>query len=148
MRFNLFLFAAVRVESSSQSTGVETLNFSATIRHSGQASLVDVNGRLTFFEVGVLRDSIHRLLQGGRKNIVLNLSGLEYLDSSGIGELARIYAMVVKRGGEMKVVGLTSKVEEVLKITQLYQVFPEFPDEQSALQSFPGARTDKIPGTL
>ncbi len=113
------------------------MEFSATIRHSSQASLVTVEGRLTFLEVGVLRDNISRLLKEGHRNIVLNLSGLQYLDSSGIGELARTYAAVIKRGGEMKVVGLTSKVEDVLKITQLYQVFPEFPDEQSALQSFP-----------
>jgi len=62
-----------------------------------------------------------------------------YLDSSGIGELARIYVSVVKESGEMKVIGLSSKVEEILKITQLYQVFPEFPSEEAALQSFPGS---------
>jgi anti-sigma B factor antagonist len=59
------------------------------------------------------------------------------MDSSGIGELARNYVSVVKQGGEMKVVGLSSKVEEVLKITQLYQVFPEFPTEEDAVNSFP-----------
>ena len=63
--------------------------------------------------------------------------GLEYLDSSGIGELVRNYLSVVKKGGAMKVVGLAPKVEEILKVTQLYQVFPEFPDEESALESFP-----------
>ncbi|MFI5092660.1 MAG: STAS domain-containing protein [Candidatus Acidiferrum sp.] len=119
------------------------MDFSATIRHSPQASLIDLRGRLTFFEVGVLRENVSRLLAEGRKHIVLNLSGLEYLDSSGIGELARIYVMVLKSGGEMKVVGLTRNVEEVLKITHLYQVFPEFPDEETALQSFPASQTDK-----
>jgi len=118
------------------------VNFSATIRHSGPASLVDLQGRLTFLEAGALGDSIARLLREGRKNFILNLSRLEYLDSSGIGELARIYVMVVKAGGEMKTVGLTPNVEEVLKVTRLYQVFPEFPDEQAAMQSFsPGAKT-------
>ncbi|MHB8503399.1 MAG: STAS domain-containing protein [Candidatus Acidiferrales bacterium] len=119
------------------------MDFSATIRHSAQASLIDLRGRLTFFEVGVLRENVARLLAEGRKHIVLNLSALQYLDSSGIGELARIYVMVVKSGGEMKVVGLTRKVEEILKITHLYQVFPEFPDEEAALQSFPASQTDK-----
>ncbi len=84
-----------------------------------------------------MRESISQLLKRGRKNIVLNLSALQYLDSSGIGELARVYVTVVKAGGQMKVVGLSRKVEEILKITQLYQVFPEFPDEEAALQSFP-----------
>ncbi len=101
---------------------------------------MDVSGRLTSFESGVLRDSISRLLKEGRRKFILNLRGLEYLDSSGIGELARVYVSVVKLGGEMKVVGLSSKVEEIFRITQLYQVLPEFPDEQSALQSFPESR--------
>ena len=84
-----------------------------------------------------MRDAISRLLKQGRKNIVLNLSGLQYLDSSGIGELAKTYVSVVKVSGQLKVVGLSAKVEEILKITQLYQVFPEFPSEEAALQSFP-----------
>jgi anti-sigma B factor antagonist len=116
---------------------VEPTIFSVTIRQTGPISLVDVSGRLTSFEVGALRDSVSRLLKQGRKNIVLNLSGLQYLDSSGIGELAKIYVSVVKGDGELKVVGLSPKVEQILKITQLYQVFPEFPSEEAALRSFP-----------
>ena len=79
---------------------------------------------------------IQGLLKQGQTNMVLNLTGLEYLDSSGVGELVRNYMSVVKKGGAMKVVGLAPKVEEILKVTQLYQVFPEFPDEASALESF------------
>jgi len=115
------------------------VNFSVKIHQREQVALVEVVGHLTIFEVGALRDAIQSLLKQKRKNILLNLSGLQYLDSSGIGELARIYVSVVKQGGTMKVVGLTAKVEEVLKITHLSQVFQEFPDEQSALRSFPGA---------
>jgi len=74
---------------------VQPTNFSVTIRQAGPISLLDVAGRLTSFEIGALRDSISRLLKQGRKNIVLNLSGLQYLDSSGIGELARVYVSVV-----------------------------------------------------
>ncbi len=116
---------------------MQPTNFAVTIRHAGPISLLDVSGRLTSFETGALRESISRLLKQGRKNIVLNLSELQYLDSSGIGELARIYVSVVKVSGQMKVVGLSPKVEEILKITQLYQVFPEFPSEEAALKSFP-----------
>lgn len=122
------------------------MDFSATIRHTSQASLIELRGRLTFFEVGVLRENISRLLAEGRKNIVLNLSALQYLDSSGIGELARIYVAVLKGGGEMKVVGLTRNVQEVLKVTHLYEVFPEFPDEEAALQSFHTAQAGKTEG--
>src|SRR5260370_5770837 len=116
---------------------VQATNFSVTGRQAGSISLMDVSGRLTSFEVGALRDSISRLLKQGRKNIVLNLGGLQYLDSSGIGELAKIYVSVVKASGQLKAVGLSPKVEEILKITQLYQVFPEFPSEEAALRSFP-----------
>lgn len=116
---------------------MQPTNFSVTIRQAGPISLLDVSGRLTSFETGALRESISRLLKQDRKNIVLNLSELQYLDSSGIGELARVYVSVVKEGGQMKVVGLSPKVEEILKITQLYQVFPEFPSQEAALQSFP-----------
>jgi len=114
------------------------LSFSVVIRQADTASLVEVRGRLTSFETHAFRDAILGLLKRGRINIVLNVRGLEYLDSSGIGELVRNYFTVVKMGGAMRVVGLTSKVEEILKVTQLYQVFPEYPDEASALDSFPG----------
>jgi len=115
------------------------VNFSAIIRQQvGQVSVVEVTGKLTSFESGALRTSIAKLLKEGRKQILLNLSGLVYLDSSGIEDLVHTYMSVIKSGGEMNVVGLTDKVEEILKITQLYQVFQEFKDERSALQSFSG----------
>jgi len=115
------------------------VNFSAIIRQVGQVSVVEVTGKLTSFESGALRNSIAQLLKEGRKQILLNVSGLVYLDSSGIGDLVHTYMSVIKSGGEMKVVGLTEKVEEILKITQLYQVFQEFKDQRSALQSFPSS---------
>ena len=135
--------AAWKLELSREIGRADTVNFSATIRQAGQISLVEVHGHLTILEVGALCESIETLLKQNRKNIVLNLSGLRYLDSSGIGELARIYTTVLKRGGELKVIGLASRVQEVLKITGLYQVFAEFPDEQSALQSFSEPRGGK-----
>lgn len=113
------------------------VNFSMQIRQQDHVALVSVSGHLTFFEVGALRESIQKLLDEKRSNILLNLSGLAYLDSSGIGELARVYVAVTQRGGTLKVVGLTTKVDEVLKVARLSQVLQEFPDEQSALRSFP-----------
>lgn len=116
---------------------VSSPNFSVRIRQEGSVTLLDLSGRLTSFETVALREAVAQLLKQQRKHIVLNLSALRYLDSSGIGELARNYVSVVKQGGQMKVVGLSSKVEEVLKITQLYRVFPEFPSEEDAVNSFP-----------
>jgi len=119
------------------------VNFSVVVRHAEGISFVEISGRLTSFEAKAFREIIHRLLKQGQNNILLNLSGLEYLDSSGIGELAGNYLSVVKSGGAMKVVGLAPKVEEILKVTQLHQVFPEFPDEASALESFSGGPKNK-----
>lgn len=121
---------------------MRSATFTISIRKKGGVSILEVAGRLTSFEVSALRDAISRLLKEGRKNIVLNLRALDYLDSSGIGELARCYVSVVKKGGAMKVVGLSAKAEEVLKITQLFRVFPEFPSEEEALSSFPEPRLE------
>ena len=121
------------------------MNFSATIRHAGAVSIVDITGQLTSFTKGAMHNTIAGLLQQGKRNILLNLSGLDYLDSSGIGDLVANYIRVIKAGGELKVVGLTPKIEEILKITQLYQLFPEFQDERSALKSFPAERDRGTP---
>jgi anti-sigma B factor antagonist len=115
----------------------EIVNFSAAIRRTGDVSIVDLSGQLTSFASGVLRQTIGDLMSQGNKQIVLNVGNLVYLDSSGVGALVNCYMSVIKQGGEMKVVGLTPKVEEVLKITQLYRIFQEFQNEEEALQSFP-----------
>jgi len=116
------------------------VSFSVHVRQADGIALVTVTGRFTSFETKAFREVIQDLIQQGQTNVVLNLSSLDYLDSSGIGELVRNYMTVVKKGGAMKVVGLAPKVEEILKVTQLYRVFPEFPDEASALESFPGVQ--------
>ena len=113
------------------------MNFSATIRHACDVTIVDLTGHLTSFANGALRQALADLLKQGRREILLNVSDLQYLDSSGVGELVQCYLSVIKLGGEMKVVGLTDKIEEIFKITKLYRIFPEFSDEQAALQSFP-----------
>jgi anti-sigma B factor antagonist len=113
------------------------VSFTVNVRQTERVALVELTGRFTSFETKAFRDMIQGLVKQGQTNIVLNLSALDYLDSSGVGELVRNYMTIVKKGGAMKVVGLAPKVEEILKVTQLYQVFPEFPDEASALESFP-----------
>jgi len=126
------------VESSSLELLEEgRVSFSVNVRQAEGISLIEIKGRLTSFESRALREMMHSLINGGHTNFVLNLTDLDYLDSSGVGELARNYLSIVKKGGTMKVVGLAAKVEEILKVTQLSRVFPEFPDEASALESFP-----------
>ena len=125
---------------SSQGSYEVIVNFSAAIRRTGEVSIVDLSGQLTSFASGVLRQTVGDLIQQGNKQIVLNVGNLVYLDSSGVGAIVNCYMSVIKQGGDMKVVGLTPKVEEVLKITQLYRIFQEFHDEEEALQSFPSVK--------
>jgi anti-anti-sigma factor len=120
------------------------VNFSVNVRQADGVSLVEVTGRLTSFESRAFQQMVRDLLDQGQTNLLLNLTALEYLDSSGIGELVRSYMSVVKKGGAMKVVGLAPRVEEILKVTQLHQVFPEFPDEASALESFSSVRNTLV----
>ena len=138
----LFALAPIRCKIFFHPRERVLVSFSVNVRHMDAVALIELTGRFTSFEAKAFREMIHDLVKQGQTNIVLNLSALDYLDSSGIGELVRNYMTVVKKGGAMRVVGLAPKVEEILKVTQLYQVFPEFPDEASALQSFPG-----VPGS-
>jgi anti-sigma B factor antagonist len=132
-----FVFFKIRSKIPVRPPERVLVSFSVNVRQTERVALVELTGRFTSFESKAFRDMIQDLVKQGQTNIVLNLSALDYLDSSGVGELVRNYMTIVKKGGAMKVVGLAPKVEEILKVTQLYQVFPEFPDEASALESFP-----------
>ena len=117
----------------------------ATYRDAGAVTVLDLSGRITLGEgSALLRTTIRELLEGQRLRILVNLGDINYIDSSGIGELVRNYMTVIKAGGEMKVVGLKPKVEEIFKVTQLHQIFQEFQDEKEALASFPENRK-KVP---
>jgi anti-sigma B factor antagonist len=121
---------------SSVCYATHAMNFSATIRHSRDVTLIDLHGALTFLEVAALGQTIRDLLNNGHKKFVLNLGDVRSLDSSGIGELVRNYMTVTNRGGDLKMLNLSPKVQEILTITKLSQVFEDFSDEQSALESF------------
>ena len=86
--------------------------------------------------MSALHEAVARLLKEGRKNILLNLSGLDYLDSSGIGELVSSFTTVGNQGGKLKLLSLTKKVHDLLSITKLLTVFEVFEDEAKAIQSF------------
>ena len=87
-------------------------------------TIVDCSGRITLGEGSVtLRDSVRDLLGKGNKRILLNLGDVNYIDSSGIGELVSAYTTVKNQGGELKLLNLTKKVHDLLQITKLYTVF-------------------------
>jgi anti-sigma B factor antagonist len=100
-------------------------------------TIVDLSGRITLGEGSVvLRDTVRDLIGKGNKKILLNLGDVNYIDSSGIGELVSAFTTVRNQGGELKLLNLTKKVHDLLQITKLYTVFDVKDDETSAVKSF------------
>ncbi len=108
-----------------------------TTREVSHVTIVDINGRITLGdETGKLRDTIRGLIAAGKKKIVLNLAQVDYIDSSGVGELVSSFTTVRNSGGELKLLSLTKKVQDVLYVTKLYTVFDIKDDEFTAVKSF------------
>ena len=100
-------------------------------------SVVDVSGRITLGEgSSSVRDALRDLISKGEKKVLLNLSEVSYIDSSGIGELVAGYTTLSNQGGTLKLVGLNKRVKDLLQITKLYTVFDVHEDEAHALRSF------------
>ena len=100
-------------------------------------TIVDLSGRITLGEGSVvLRDTVRELIGKGNKKILLNLGDVNYIDSSGIGELVSAFTTVRNQGGDLKLLNLTKKVHDLLQITKLYTVFDVKDDETSAVKSF------------
>ena len=109
----------------------------ATYREAGGITVVDIGGRITLGEgSALLRKTIRELLEDQRTLILLNLADVDYIDSSGIGELVSAFTTVKNSGGELKLLNLTKKVHDLLQITKLYTVFDVKDDEASAISSF------------
>ncbi len=107
------------------------------IRETPEAMILDINGRITLGEsLADLRDSIREALAGDQKNVLLNLAEVSYIDSSGLGQLIGSYATVSSRGGQMKMLNLQKKVNDLLQITKLLTVFETYTSEAAALKSF------------
>jgi anti-sigma B factor antagonist len=108
-----------------------------TTREVSHVTIVDINGRITLGdETGLLRDTVRQLIAAGKKKIVLNLANVDYIDSSGVGELVGSFTTVRNAGGELKLLNLTKKVHDVLNVTKLYTVFDIKDDEFTAIKSF------------
>ena len=106
-------------------------------REVGGVTILDLSGKITLGEGGVtLREDVRKLLAEGKKKIVLNLAEVNYIDSSGLGELVSAYTAVKNAGGELKLLNLTSKVRDLLVITKLVTVFDVKDDEATAVSSF------------
>jgi anti-sigma B factor antagonist len=106
-------------------------------RQAGDVAVVDISGRVTLGEgSSAIRDAMRDLTAKGNKKILLNLTAVTYLDSTGIGELVAGFTSASDAGGTVKLLGLTKHVKDVLMISRLYTVFEAFDDEAQALASF------------
>ena len=106
-------------------------------RQVGDVSVMDAAGRITLGEgSSVFRETLRELVAKGHKKVLLNLADVSYIDSSGIGELVSGFTSVTNQGGQLKLLNLNKRVQDLLQITKLYTVFEVFEDEAAAVRSF------------
>jgi anti-sigma B factor antagonist len=107
----------------------------------GQVAIVKITGDITLNKGGdvLLKDKVQSLLQQGQKNIVLDMSGVSYVDSAGLGEMVQAYATTKNRGGALKLLNVTKRLKDLLVVTKLLTVFDTYEVEADALASFGAA---------
>ena len=109
----------------------------ATIREVDVITIVDLSGRISLGEgSALLRKTVRDLLENGQTKILLNLGDVNYIDSSGIGELVSGFTAVRSRDCQLKLLNLTKTVHDLLQITKLFTVFEVYSDEGTAVESF------------
>ncbi len=107
------------------------------MRTVGDVRILDCSGKITLGEgTMAIRNTVRDIVNKGDKKIVLNLGDINYIDSSGIGELVSTYTTVTNSGGQLKLLNLTKKIRELLAITKLLTVFDVYDDEKTILGSF------------
>ena len=110
-------------------------------RPAGDVIVLDLKGKMTLGEGDeLLKDKINSLVQQGRRKVVLNLEGVPYIDSAGLGEIVRTYTTISRQGGSMKLLNLTKRITDLLSITKLLTVFETYDDEADAVRSFSSAK--------
>lgn len=108
-----------------------------TERQAGDVTILDLSGAIRMGQGSIaLRDSMRGLVDGGKTKILLNLGGVKHVDSSGIGELIANYTSLSRVGGQLKLLNLTERIQNLLVITKLLTVFDVYDSEQEALNSF------------
>jgi anti-sigma B factor antagonist len=106
-------------------------------RQVGDVTVIDAAGRITLGEgTSTLRDAIKGIVDNGSKKVLLNLGEVNYIDSSGIGELVSAFTTVANQGGQLKLLNLNKRIQDLLQITKLYTVFEVHDDEAASIRSF------------
>ena len=102
----------------------------------GQIAVLNLNGTLTLGDgEGLLKDKVRSLIQQGNRRIALDLGGLSYLDSAGLGELVSVHTTVTRGGGQIRVFNITKRVNDLLVITKLLMALDAFDSKEEALKS-------------
>jgi anti-sigma B factor antagonist len=110
-------------------------------RPTGDVIVLDLKGKMTLGEGDeLLKDKINSLVHQGRRKVVLNLGGVPYIDSAGLGEIVRTYTTISRQGGSMKLLNLTKRITDLLSITKLLTVFETYDNEADAVRSFSSAK--------
>lgn len=108
-----------------------------TTRQDKGVTVVDLAGKIALGETSqYLHSELRSLVDGGNKNILINLANVRTIDSSGLGTLVAGYTTVERAGGQLKLTSLSDKASELMTITKLYTVFEVFDDERAAVNSF------------
>ncbi|OFV91042.1 MAG: anti-anti-sigma factor [Acidobacteria bacterium RIFCSPLOWO2_12_FULL_65_11] len=103
----------------------------------GDVMVLDLKGKITLGEGDeLLKDKVNSLVNQGHKKILLNLGGVPYVDSAGLGEIVRTYTTVSRQGGSLKLLNLTKRITDLLSITKLLTVFETYDSEDDAVKSF------------
>ncbi len=109
----------------------------ATVREVGSVSVIDLYGKITIGRGDVvLREHVGRLLRQGRRRILINLEGVSYMDSCGLGELAACYRNARDHSATLKLLNPTGRVFDLLQMIKLEEVIESFGDESEALVAF------------
>ena len=107
-------------------------------RQVGQVTIIDLEGSMTFDDGAErLEDKITDLLRSGRPSVVLNLAGIRYIDSDGLGQLVTCYRLLANTGGGLKLLNAGLRHLKLLSITGLLSIFETFESEDAAIRSFP-----------
>ena len=108
----------------------------STIRDQEDIRIIELSGKITIGSGDVkLRELINAAINDGQKNIILNLQGVSAIDSSGIGEMVACYTTVTNRGGQLSLMKLSPKINDILQVTQLITVFDIFDNEEEAIEN-------------
>src|SRR5215468_5170850 len=103
----------------------------------GDVTVLDLKGKITLGEGDeLLKDKVNSLVNQGSRKLVLNLEGVPYIDSAGLGEIVRTYTTVSRQSGSLKLLNLTKRITDLLSITKLLTVFETFDNESDAVRSF------------